>query len=212
VQRWSSVVGPDRVTVIVLDETDRSFLLRTFEELVGLPSGLLAAERGTENRSLTVGEIELVRQVNAEFRRRQWPDEVYKRLVRHGLTFQMQTGRTPRADEARITTPQWALDRAAEIGAAAAEKLSGLGVRIVGDISTLGAPVRADDPGPGARAQVDVAVGAAREAVVGIIESSGLLTPVTAVESTSARDLLRVVATRAWRRARGKAGQPPLAG
>ena len=152
---WSSVghrsSGRENVTVIVPDENDRSFLLRSFEELLGLPAGLLVAESDTENRSMSLGEIELVRQINREFLRNGWSDKLYRKFVRQGLTAQMQTNRAPAADEPRVTTPQWALDRAAEIGAAAADKLSALGVHIVGDISTLGAPVRrrgVERPGP----------------------------------------------------------------
>jgi hypothetical protein len=212
VERWASIVGPDKVTVIVLDETDRSSLLRTFEELAGLPVGLLADEPDSENRSLTLGEIELVRQVNIEFRRNSWPPEVYKQLVRQGLVARLQTSRAPSLDEARITTPQWALDRAAEIGAAAAEKLAALGVRIVGDVSTLGAPVLADDPRGDARADTALPIEAAREAVLGTIVSSGLLTPSTTVESSTAGELLRVILQRVWRRARGGAVPPAAAG
>jgi hypothetical protein len=205
VERWSSVVGPENVTVIIVDEADRSFLLRTFEELLGLPTGLLVPERDTENRSLTLGETELVRQINIEFGRRGWSDELYRRMVLKGSGFQMQTGRTPHADEPRITTPQWALDRVAEIGAAAADKISTLGVRIVGDISTLGAPRIADESREAN--QTTLPVDAACEAVIGAILASGVLTD-TPVETTSARELLRVIVDRQWRRLRGQPGPP----
>jgi hypothetical protein len=211
VERWASIVGADKVTVIVLDETDRSSLLRTFEELAGLPTGLLVDEPDTENRSLTLGEIELVRQVNIEFRRNRWPAELYKQVVRHGLVAQLATSRAPGTDEPRINTPQWALDRAAEIGAAAADKLAALGVRIVGDLATLGARVTGDDL-PSVEAEPRLPVAAAREAVLGTIISSGLLTPSTTVESSSAVELQRVILRRAWRRARGRAGPPATGG
>jgi hypothetical protein len=201
VQRWASIVGPENVTVVVLDEADRGFLLRTFEELLGLPAGLLAVVPTGENRSLTLGEIELLRQVNIEFRRRNWSDALYKKVVRDGFGAQMQT-RTPSADELRITTPRWARERAAEIGAAAAKNLAASGVRIVGDVWTLGRPAEAEEPDETAVVVQGVAVGAAREAVVGTIVSSGLLTTSAQVESTPAIDLLRVVLRRCWRRVR----------
>jgi hypothetical protein len=207
VERWASVVGPENLTVIIVDEADRSFLMRTFEELLGLPTGLLVVERDTENRSLTLGETELVRQINIEFVNRGWSDKLYRRMVLKGVGFQMQTNRTPRVDEPRITTPQWALDRVAEIGAAAADKISTLGVRIVGDISTLGAPRLADESRAAIGAQATLPVDAAREAVIGAILTSGVLT-VPTVETTSARDLLRVIFERQWRRLRGQAGGP----
>jgi hypothetical protein len=203
VERWGSIVGPENLTVIIVDEADRNFLMRTFEDLLGLPAGLLVADRDTENRSMTLAETELVRQINVEFKNRGWSDELYRRMVLKGIGFQMQTHRTPDVDEPRITTPQWALDRVAEIVAAAADKISTLGVRIVGDISTLGAPRLADES-RGAGAPATLPIDAAREAVIGAILTSGVLT-VTPVETTSARDLLRVIFGRQWRRLRGQA-------
>jgi hypothetical protein len=209
VERWAAIVGPENVTVIVPDEGDRNYLLRTFEELVGLPSGLLVAEVTSENRSLTRGEIELVRQINLEFLRNGWSDALYKQLVRHGFGLYMQTNRTPDADEPRITTPQWALDQAAEIGAAAADKLSTLGVRIIGDISTLGTRVTESSEATGE--DTVMAVDAARAAVIGTILSSGVTTS-SQIEVTSSRDLWRVILARAKHRARGKPDRPALGG
>jgi hypothetical protein len=202
VERWASIVGPENLTVIIVDEADRTFLMRTFEDLLGLPAGLLVADKDTENRSMTLAETELVRQINVEFKNRGWSDELYRRMVLKGIGFQMQTNRTPDVDEPRITTPQWALDRVAEIGAAAADKISTLGVRVVGDISTLGARRLADES-RGAGAPTTLPIDAAREAVIGAILTSGVLT-VTPVETTSARDLLRVIFGRQWRRLRGQ--------
>jgi hypothetical protein len=209
VERWASVVGPENLTVIIVDEADRTFLMRTFEDLLGLPAGLLVADKDTENRSLTLAEVELVRQINVEFKNRGWSDELYRRMVLKGIGFQMQTNRIPHVDEPRITTPQWALDRVAEIGAAAADKISTLGVRIVGDISTLGAPRLADESRVAVGKPPTLPVDAAREAVIGAILTSGVLT-VTPVETTSAKDLLRVIFGRQWRRLRGQAGGPDV--
>jgi hypothetical protein len=202
VENWAAIVGPENVTVIVVDDADRGFLFRSFEELVGLPAGLLVAERDTENRSLSLFEIELVRQINIEFRRRGWSDELYRRVVQHGVSIRLSTNRIPHPNEPRLTTPQWALDRAAEIGSAAADKLSSLGVRIVGDISTLGAPMLAGEPNEATSVYMDLAVDAAREAVIGTILASGVLTPSPTAESTSTSDLLRIISGRVRHRAR----------
>ncbi len=139
IERWASVVGPDRVTVLVLDESDRSMLTNTVEQMLGLPVGLLQPPPGRSNRSLTLGEIELVRRISIEFNERGWSDAVYRTYVLH-MARHLQETRRPSPDEPTIGTPDWAAQRCAEIGAAAAEKIATLGVHVVGDLSTLGAP------------------------------------------------------------------------
>lgn len=145
VQRWASVVGPDRVTVLVVDDFEGAQLLRPIEQMLGLPDELLQLAPRGANRSLTYPEIELVRQVGARFTKRRWSDEFYRDIVRHGMVRRLQRTRAPDSDESKIVTPKWALDRAAEIGAAASEGIAASGVRILGDITTLGtAPGKAD--------------------------------------------------------------------
>ena len=90
------------------------------------------------NRSLTVAEAELVRRLNEEFSRREWPHRSYSRFMRYGAVEHMKTARQPSPEEPRIATPAWALARAAEISAEMAGNIEALGVNIVGDISALG--------------------------------------------------------------------------
>ena len=61
VTRWAAENGPENLTVIVVDESDRLMLLRVFESMLGLPGGFLVPEERAANRSLTVAEAELVR-------------------------------------------------------------------------------------------------------------------------------------------------------
>jgi hypothetical protein len=145
IARWADEAGPENVTVVVVDESDRRMLLRTFEELLGLPDGILVPEDEAENRSLTAAEVEIVRLLNHEFKRRGWPDANYAKYMRYGAVRQMKAAHQPGPGEPRITTPDWARERAAEIGAEMAKNIAGLGVRVVGDLSTLGA-VQADPP------------------------------------------------------------------
>jgi hypothetical protein len=53
VERWAAENGPDNLTVIVVDESDRLMLLRAFESLLGLPAGFLVPGERAANRSLT---------------------------------------------------------------------------------------------------------------------------------------------------------------
>jgi hypothetical protein len=137
VRRWAGVAGPENLTVVVADESDPGTLLRTFEEFVGLPEGSLVPPKNAANRSLTFGEIELVRRINAEWGKLGWSDEAYARFVRRGAARRMKTGRWPAPDEPRLPMPRWVLERSAEVGAETVNATTSLGVRVIGDISTL---------------------------------------------------------------------------
>ena len=120
----------------MVDGSDRLALLRTFESLLGLPAGFLVPEDDVVNRSLTLAETEVVRQLNEEFKRREWPGASYARFVRYGAVKQMKA-RRPLPGEPQITTPAWALERVAEISAEMTRNIAALGVRVVGDLSAL---------------------------------------------------------------------------
>jgi hypothetical protein len=175
ITRWLTAVGPQNLTVVVVDELDRLMLLRTFESLVGLPAGFLRPEKSAANRSLTLGEAELARLVNEEFKRGEWPVANYAAFMRYGALKQMKT-RQPAEDEQRIVTPPWARHRAAEIGAEMARNVAALGVRVIGDLTELGRP-----PGSLAQAEADdwparplIPAEAAVRALVGAFMAGGV--------------------------------------
>jgi len=220
VARWAAENGPENLTVIVLDESDRLMLLRVFESMLGLPAGFLVPEERAVNRSLTAAEAELVRLLNAEFSRRGWPHRDYARFMRYGAVEHMKDARRPSADEPKIATPAWALARAAEISGEMAGRIDALGVNIVGDISSLGklpadgsgpAPggpdLAADGPDPAAReaaATARVPVEAAVRATIGafIAGGAGGQTAEEIVRDLDTMSLAKVLADRCRRRVR----------
>jgi hypothetical protein len=139
ITRWMSATGRQNLSVVVVDESDRLMLLRTFESMLGLPGGFLVPEARAANRSLTLAEAEVVRLLNEEFKRQEWPASNYAKFLRYGAVEHMKA-RQPAPDELKIMTPPWALERAAEIGAEMAGNISALGVRVIGDISALAKP------------------------------------------------------------------------
>ena len=177
VARWAAAAGAQNVTVIVVDGSDRLALLRTFESLLGLPAGFLVPEDDVVNRSLTLAETEVVRQLNEEFKRREWPGASYARFVRYGAVKQMKA-RRPLPDEPQITTPAWALEQVAEISAEMTRNIAALGVRVVGDLSALRCPPpAAREPEAGAGdglADSVIPVEAAAQAVLGAILAGGM--------------------------------------
>jgi hypothetical protein len=145
--RWAERLGPERVTLVVLDAGYRGYLYRTFETLVGLPDGLLVPdpEIGASNRSMTAAEAEMLRLVN-ERGARDWDWALYQAGVRRGAVMRMVESRTPGREEPGIVTPQWAVEAAQEFGRRTAEGIEALGIRVYGDLGELGAPMPAGEP------------------------------------------------------------------
>lgn len=138
VARWVEAVGsPDRFTLVMSDRSRPDLLPRTFEEMLGLPAGLLDLPAGeVRNASLGIGRTELIRQVTATIRRHDWPLP-----PTHPLTVSLTNAvksSAPWPDEAPLPpVPAWAAERVAELGDQRAEAVRGAGVRVVGDPDVL---------------------------------------------------------------------------
>ena len=72
VANWVELVGEDRFTLVIGDESDRRHLPRTFERLLGLPDESLRPDPDRSNRGLRWGEAELVRQANLAMEAAGW--------------------------------------------------------------------------------------------------------------------------------------------
>lgn len=140
VERWASVVGPERVTVIVADDKHHEALPQAFEHLLGLPEGFLSSfqkDGFNVNRSLSAAESELLLQLNATCRANSLDWTSYMKLVQSGLVKRLLRVRSPRDDEPRVQLPQWAATQCQELGEANAERIARSGVRVVGELSAL---------------------------------------------------------------------------
>lgn len=183
VERWVRAVGgPENLTAVVVDESDREMLLRVFERLVGVSPGTLMAPTVAANRSLTAAEIELVRRVNLQIGDEEWANEAYSQVMKDGVSDAMQINRKPGPDEIPITTPRWAVERAAEVGAEFAKTIRSLDVRIIGDLDRLSdlppeSAVRPDDAPEPTQLPLDAAVLAVIGAVHGMENARSRRTP-----------------------------------
>ncbi|WP_284436451.1 hypothetical protein [Streptomyces sp. TUS-ST3] len=207
VERWVRAVGAQRVTVVVVDDRDRGGLMRTFERLLGLPENLLQPVPDTANRSLTLAETEMLRNLNKEFRGNGLPDELYSRLVRNGAVMHMKNTCSPSPEDVKILTPEWAGRAAAGIGAEAARRIGELGVRVVGDPGLLSAVPEAPalDGIPAPRISPEVAAQALYGALAAAAEVPGRhSSPAKArtVHQTSSKELMRVLGHRCLKKLR----------
>ena len=137
VRRWADLVGAERVTVVVVDDSDRTGIYSAFEQLLGIPAGELAAFRDeSNNRSMTVPEAEFLRALNiAVGGGKGW--KPYSHKQHDGLIKAMTEGRAAPAGEPRLETPQWALDRAAALAHDYVEVIRELGVNVIGNLDVL---------------------------------------------------------------------------
>jgi hypothetical protein len=168
--RWLPDLPPDRFTLVVTDDSDRDLLPRTFEQLLGLPHGLLAPEQ-TTNASLSMNAVELLRRVNVEFADRGWPDRDYRRLVQDGMVRQLQGSGRSTSDVAVPALPEWARPLVAERSRRRVEVIAELGIRVVGDPAVLllpDLPPTADDDLKPDRISVEAATGA----LTGMVEAA----------------------------------------
>lgn len=148
VERWARAVGPQNVTAIILENVDRAAMFIAFAQLLGVPDEILTSRMElTSNRSMTAQEAELLRRVNVGVKDDlDWTQ--YERLVRYGVARTIVEARDPLPSEPRLVTPDWALDAAAERGSAAAARIAGLGVNVVGDLQALAARIPSQPPVP----------------------------------------------------------------
>ncbi|MFI5689691.1 hypothetical protein [Streptomyces sp. NPDC051636] len=203
VERWARVVGPEGVTVVVVDDRDRSGLLRTFEALLGLPADLLQLVPDTANRSLTRAETEMLRNLNVEFRGNGLPDELYSRLVRNGAVMHMKNACSPTPRDVKITTPRWAVEAAAAIGAETAGRIDASGVRVLGDPALLSAVPEQPEAVPDeARIAPEVAARALYGALAAAASVPVRPARARSVHQTPSKELVRVLGHRCLKRLR----------
>nr|MBA2465854.1 hypothetical protein [Nocardioidaceae bacterium] len=148
VRRWIAEVGNDNFTLIVSDDTDRDLLPRTFEQLLGLPEGLLALHPDRSNRGLSWNEVELVRSLNMASRDAGWPPEVHAAFVKDRVVRTLRSLPRPEFGARTPPLPEWALDRVRELSDTRVVSLAELDIRVVGDLELLRVPASVHDDEP----------------------------------------------------------------
>jgi hypothetical protein len=189
-RRWTEAVGPDHVTVLVLEDVDRSAQFQAFAQLLDVPVEVLVSRMDlTSNRSMTAAEAELLVRLNKKVKKElQWDE--YVRFVRRGVALGMVEGREPGPEEPRLFTPDWALDAAAVKGRESVDVIRSLGVTVLGDLEALATRVPSSAPVPAGAADV-LPVDAGVQAVMTVIEAAR-------EEGVTSREL----AGQLWRRTR----------
>jgi len=164
IERWAQLVGPDNITVVIVDPAQPTQLTDSFEAMLGLPAGMLTW--GRTNRSLTAPEVELFRIANIELRERGADWLSYFDLVRKGAILYGAQRRKLSADEPRVALPAWAARIADQDGRDFADCIARSAVRVVGDLNALALPSRSADLPQIDQVPVDLAAPAIAAAVL----------------------------------------------
>jgi hypothetical protein len=141
IERWSAAVGPENITVIVLEKAQPTRLLDTFESMLDLPEGILRSERPTgvgANRSMSAAEAALVHRLNEQIIggwQASAPD--HRSLVHNGVVNRLLSSREPADSEGKLRIPGWAAQSCVEAGGILADSVRSAGVRVVGDLTEL---------------------------------------------------------------------------
>jgi hypothetical protein len=136
---WVERLGPEAVTLVSLAEQPRDFVQRSFEQLVGLPEGVLVPKEGQTNDSLSYQLAEMVRHFNlitgAE-------GAGTKQVVtqRQRAYNQLKARRDLLTEDRRVETPAWAVEKACGIMAEINDGIRALGINVIGDLDALTRP------------------------------------------------------------------------
>ncbi len=174
IEQWSSAVGSENFTLIVLDPNDRGLLTRTFEQLLALPDRFLNPQwlsGGQQNRSFSLPEAEFLRSMSAAlktFDGMTWPH--YKSLIKFGAMERVLRNRVPAAAEPKIVAPAWAIDDVVERAHQQIQRIHDSQVTIVGSLDGLARTPKDSTPHPWdpSRLPTDIA----EEAVLGVVSAA----------------------------------------
>jgi uncharacterized protein YbaA (DUF1428 family) len=133
---WGKAIPPERIVLLVADESDRGRSPRTFEALLGLPAGLLTPGP-RENTSLSMDKIELYRRVNQLFKDHDWSARHRRELIYRGMLHGLRQVPPTELDVPIPKLPSWAADRVGDLSRTRARQVAGHPGRVVGDPELL---------------------------------------------------------------------------
>jgi len=209
IARWREVLPPDRVLVLVNDESDRGMQARAFEHLLGLPEGQLTPGPYT-NTSFSMERIELCRQVNLAAEARGWIGNRQLNGPRRAMLTGMRAVPIQDYETSIPPLPGWTAERLAELSDERAGTVLESDVTVVGDPDALryaGDASAADLPDPPTTMPVAAAAGAIDQALAGMLKqlrrrpkparpTPPPLPPAPTLDTLSSRALLGEVARR----------------
>ncbi|GAB3562149.1 hypothetical protein [Spelaeicoccus albus] len=150
VKTWAEAIGPERVSVVIIDKNDPGHVGTAFERMLCLPAGTLSkgtARQRTVNSSMSYSEIELLRVLNNELKANNVDSATCRTLVTQGAVSRLLKTQRPKPPEDKIALPPWASERAVRRSEEFVQAIRESRVHTVGDLASLTATgdVRSSD-------------------------------------------------------------------
>jgi hypothetical protein len=137
IAKWAGIVGKDRITVIVADESRPAFLTESFFKLVQADtSNFRESKKEVVNRSMDLAEIELLRRINEKFDRNLGWDE-YVVGIRSTLVKTWTSGAPSANSPGRLSNPSEFKEAIEAKALEVTEGIRSLGVNLIGDVESL---------------------------------------------------------------------------
>jgi hypothetical protein len=201
VEEWGSVFGEDRLIFVVPRPGDRSFHLRAFERLLGVPDRTLVEQDELTNASTPYPEAEMLRAFNLAYTRAGGDHATWMFTAgssgKHAL--RELRGLSPHP----IRTPRWAAERADEYTRDWIAAVEDSAASVVGDLRDLYSDPahHPEDVAPPHQVSVDSA-GRIADALFRSALTHGPAQPPAGLDSYTARQLIDELARRLRRRPR----------
>jgi hypothetical protein len=215
IERWRAVLPPERVVVLVNDESDRRLQPATFERLLGVPEGELTPGPHS-NTSLSMERIELCRQVNAAIEARGWVGSRLLNAPRRAMLAGLRAAPLQEFETLIPSLPSWTGPRLEKLSDERARSVAEAGVHLLGDPDLLRYSAPDDAPDleePPSVLPTQAAAGAIEHALAGMVKRDqsrarrrAAVTPPPAdpLSRLSSRALLREIVRRQSARLRPK--------
>jgi len=133
---WSAVVGPENVTVVIVDPRDHAMAYHAFEGLLGVPRGTLEQVEAMANESFPYAELETIRTFNEAFYAAGGTRKLWLRAIRNRGFVEFKFGEE-KLQGAKVEAPRWVAEAGNEVARSWLPVLEKHPGRVIGDPANL---------------------------------------------------------------------------
>lgn len=136
IRRWCDVFTEGNVSIIIANENRKNLLYQAFSEIMKIDEGTLQEQPIGSNRSLDLGEIALLVEIN-KICAEKFSKEFYLSRVRNGMIRYLTDQIVPDSKSSKLLTPEWALAKANILSIETKNMISESRIKVYGNLADL---------------------------------------------------------------------------